>query len=809
MQTKRLEASVIHSICTQLDNLGWIVDEKNPDCNVVQHRAKTKEQKNKLDGKQPDFVLYQSGTDIPIGIIEAKRPGETLLEAMKQAEERYATPLNTPLILTYNDTYIESKYFINGRPLKIDGEDVTQFFDHYTALRFVNEGSEILSAPKEIQYSREQLIKIFKNASDLLRKAGLQAGTERFGAFSDILFLKLMDEKCELEKHAGKEPSLPDHIRWSHFKDFSSIKNVTTKQHEYVRDVVWKYMNDKYGTIFGTVLPIDSPKILTELITSLSGLNLTGADTDVKGDAFEYFLKNAYQGLSIKDLGEYFTPRNIVRTMVSMVNPKFGEKIYDPFCGTGGFLIETLKYIRLRVKLDANSENILKGKTIFGSEITTNARIAKMNMILAGDGHSNIQKQDSLEHPQRGKYDIVLTNVPFSQQTDHGNLYPITSSNGDAVCIEHCFDSLNEGGRAAILVKENFVSDGGDVGKVREYIMKNAKNFSVVSLPRKLFVPYTPTKTSIVYFEKAGKRDSTYFYIVKNVGYTLSSRKKSKKENDLPTMLDSFNSNKLIPDIDSCIIDNKIIGQKQKNHSLWVYDYMEIYPKSDYPLDYLGAYIEERNDEKVNPWDVEEDEPIILGVSNEYGIFSNDEDKNKQKYKRVFAGDLVYNPHRINVGSIGLVPKELNGGYVSGIYIVFKSMNDKMPPEYILKLLKSKQYLTVIGAYDTKYGAVRANLTYEMLCKIKVPLLSPNKLSILLNKNSQINTLKKQYVEQEEQLSDIISEFSSKYEMTKTKGLSDLELIAKYDTGKEVNFDKALKEMAKSPSQTTLSKQKR
>jgi len=98
----------------------------------------------------------------------------------------------------------------HGRPLKIDGEDVRQFFDHYTALRFVQEGSEILSAPKEIQYSREQLIKIFKHAADLLRKSGLQAGTERFGAFSDILFLKLMDEKCELEKHAGKKPSLPD-----------------------------------------------------------------------------------------------------------------------------------------------------------------------------------------------------------------------------------------------------------------------------------------------------------------------------------------------------------------------------------------------------------------------------------------------------------------------------------------------------------------------------------------------------------------------------------------------------------------------
>src|ERR1035441_491461 len=97
--TDRLEASVVHSITTQLENLGWIVDEKNPLCNVTQQRVKTTEQKKQLKGKQPDFVLYQTGTDIPIGVIEAKRPGETLEQAMEQAENRYAKPLGSPLIL--------------------------------------------------------------------------------------------------------------------------------------------------------------------------------------------------------------------------------------------------------------------------------------------------------------------------------------------------------------------------------------------------------------------------------------------------------------------------------------------------------------------------------------------------------------------------------------------------------------------------------------------------------------------------------------------------------------------------------------
>lgn len=588
MLTKRLEASTTQAILTQLGNLGWDVDERSPDCTVYQQRAKTEEQKAKLRGKKPDFVLYQAGTNNPIAIIEAKKSDQSLTQALNQAEDLYAKPLEAPLVFAYNDTYVATRYLTKHRPLKIDGEDVRQFIDHYTALRFLKEGPEILSAPEHVQYSREQLINIFRKASDLLREAGLQAGLERFGAFSDILFLKIMDEMCELKLHAGEDSPLPEHIRWTHFRNMPA-----PELHSYMKDVVWKNMNEKYGSIFSESLPIDSPEILREIVDGLSSLNLTAADTDIKGDAFEYFLKNAYQGLSIKDLGEYFTPRNIVRTMVSMVNPQIGEKIYDPFCGTGGFLIESYKYLNLRMKASKKLEDVLKKETVYGSEITTNARIAKMNMILFGDGHSNIKKEDSFANPKHGKFDIVLTNPPYSQKTRYGNLYPVDTSVGDAVCMMHCFDSLNDGGRAAVLVKENFLSDGGDVGRVREYVMENAKNFSIVSLPRKLFVPYTPTKTSIVYFEKAGKRKNTYFYVVKDVGHTLSARKRSINRNDLPTMLDSFNGEQKSPEIESCVVENADI--KKNEYSLWVYDYIEVIPPSEYEMELLGGYIEEKN----------------------------------------------------------------------------------------------------------------------------------------------------------------------------------------------------------------------
>ncbi len=261
MYTKKLEAAVTHSICTQLTNLGWVVDESSPDNNVTQQRAKTEYQKELLKKagtpKFPDFVLYEKGTTKPIGIIEAKRPGESLEKASHQATRRYAKPLNAPLVFAYNDTFVDARHLFQARRLKIDGEDVRQFVDHYTSLRFINEGPEILSAPQHVQISRDELIRIFRRQANFLREAGITAGLERFGVFSDVLFLKLMDELCQLREHSGSSPPLPPHLRWSDFQDRNPDDRL-----EYVRNVIWPAMNQEYGAIFSHDFPITKPDIL-------------------------------------------------------------------------------------------------------------------------------------------------------------------------------------------------------------------------------------------------------------------------------------------------------------------------------------------------------------------------------------------------------------------------------------------------------------------------------------------------------------------------------------------------------------------
>ena len=449
-----LEAHTRSEINLRLQNLGWTINERDPGCNVFQERAKTDEQNKKFKGGRPDYVLYETGTSRPLAIIEAKKPGGNLDKAMDQAVDRYARPIGAPLAFAFNDTFVTAKHVLQDRTLKIDGEELQDFVDQLTTLRFLNEGSEILSAPKGINFSRDELIGIFKTVNKSLRKEGLRDGYERFSAFSEILFLKLIDESERLAEHRGEKRRFEDRFCWNHF--VQKYKNDDRALLDFISGSVWQKLKEEYGDIFSSQFSIKKASTLKDIIELVDPINLTSTDTDVKGDAFEYFLKTVTNGN--KDLGEYFTPRHVVRTIVNLVKPVYGEKIYDPFCGTGGFLLEAFKYLSLRA--DTSKPDILKWikqEALHGREITSTARITKMNMILFGDGHTNIEQMDSLEHPVHNKYDIVLSNIPYSQETEYGSLYPIPSKNADAICMQHIWDSLGPNGRAAVVVPESFL----------------------------------------------------------------------------------------------------------------------------------------------------------------------------------------------------------------------------------------------------------------------------------------------------------------------------------------------------------------
>lgn len=730
-----LEAHTRTQIDLRLMNLGWILDQSNPHCNVFQEQAKTEEQNQRFEGKKPDYVLYDSGTDTPLAIIEAKPPSGDLDRAMNQAVTRYAQPLSVPLVFVYNEIFVAGLHVDQSRPLKIDGEQLQDFVDQATALRFINEGAEILSAPRDINFNRDELISIFKGVNNLLRKDGLRDGYERFSAFSEILFLKLIDEFEKLSRHRNLPSRFDDRYLWSSF--VQRFNNNDSDMLDFISNTVWPHLRSIYGDIFESEFSINKPGTLKRIVAEVDPINLTATDTDVKGDAFEYFLKTVTNGT--KDLGEYFTPRHIVRTMVNLVEPRYGETVYDPFCGTGGFLLEVFKYLTLRTD-PSNHEMLdwIKRKAIHGRELTSTARITKMNMILFGDGHANIHQMDSLENPVDNKYNVVLSNIPYSQKTEFGALYPISTTNADSVCVQHIFRSLKPHGRAAVIVPETFLYDDGDIGKTREWIVKNSQKFTVVSLPRGVFMPYTPTKTNIIYFQKGTSCRSFFFFVVHNDGFELNTnRKPIPGDSDIKKLLGMGNTPVTLR-AQANIVERNIV-EDSGNWNLRPFFYMEDVPEVNGDLITLSDDLVEEVTTKVDPTNQPNHEWNVIEVSQN-GIFLGDTFEGSeftQSYKPVQSGDIVYNPYRVNIGSIGVVPPYLDGALASPAYVVMRIRNESIPPSYVVSVLKTPRYLKVIMNYSM--SSARANLPFTELTRIKIPKPDPNELASLQEFDSELN----------------------------------------------------------------------
>jgi len=747
-----LEAYTRTNINTKLTNLGFVLDELSPNCNVFQERAKTEQQDKLLKRKNPDYIIYDSDSDNPIAIIEAKRPGESLDAAIKQATELYATPLNVSIIFVTNDTFVRSINLKDNKPLKIDGAELQEFVDESTIKQFLVYGSEIDTAPKGLNYTKEELLSLFKRANNLLRKAGLRDGYERFSVFADIMFLKLMDELDDFAEISRDSVALDSRINWKNL-----ISKPVGEIGLFLNDSVKPKLREKYGDVFENTLNISNESILKSLLDEINSINFRKIDSDIKGDAFEFFLRNVTNGN--KDLGEYYTPRHIVKTIVNLVAPKLGQKVYDPFCGTGGFLLECFKYLSNNSDMsDQDIRRKIKSDSIFGSEITSTARIAKMNMILFGDGHSNINQGDSLENPIDEKYDIVVSNIPYSQTTDCGGLYSIPTKTGDSVFVQHMWRALKEGGTMAVVVPETFLYESGVIKATRELIIKNSDEITVISLPRGVFNPYTPTKTSIIIAKKkkSALLRQAYFFVIRNDGFELGARRRPLPgKSDYSELLSVFNEKTTnVPH------SNKVDGEEilsNPEYSLLPFSYMEHIPNTNKSTKKISNYIVESESKFVYANYSVDDECAILQVSKK-GIFLEEVYTAEQmlelsqRYKHVKAGDIVYNPHRINIGSVGVVPNIHKNMFVSPIYVVFRP-NKEIPPYYIVSLLKKPEYQAIINDYCL--GGARAILDFDALCRVKIPNLNANDKEMFAKLSKKVESAYKKYLSALNEIEDV------------------------------------------------------
>lgn len=554
--TKSLESATRKKTDSWLKELSWNINEEDINCNVFTERAKTIAQNQKLSGKKPDYVLYRLNSDEPIAIIEAKRKGQSIEEALQQGIERYAKPLRINIVFAIDGSFVKSFELREGKELTIDNEPLRELISEEKLLRFIKEGANIEEVTEEVRYTRDELIKIFKWADNLLRSEGIQKGIERFTAFSNLLFIKIISEIEDDREKRGLKRQLKKSLGWD---SFANIKNEEAMLN-YINDTVLKNgLAKEYNhsdDIFQEKLKITNPNAVKQIVDKLSKLTLINTESDIKGDAFEYFIKTTAS--SNNDLGEYFTPRHIVKLMIYLLQPKFGNKILDPFCGTGGFLIEAFRHIKKNI--DERDEKLmreLRQDTVFGVELTETYKIAKMNMIITGDGHNNIVKTDTAENKFIGKFankdneekiekmkkegfDIIVSNIPYNQGVNCGSIYPVPSNNGDGIFIQNIIQNLHKEGKINVIVPEGLIFRG-IYQKTREWCLNNANLIAVISLPRGVFLPYANVKTAILVFDGKGKTNNVWFYRLKNDGFELNTNRRPSLDNDIPDLMKKWN----------------------------------------------------------------------------------------------------------------------------------------------------------------------------------------------------------------------------------------------------------------------------
>jgi len=405
----------------------------------------------------------------------------------------------------------------------------------------------------------KQLINKLWNYCDILRDDGLSFG-DYVEQLTFLLFLKMDDERTKAPHN--KKSDIPKNLNWQSLLDRDGAELET----QYVK--VLTELGKEEG-IIGVIFrkaqnriqdPAKLRKLIADLIDKENWLSL---EVDVKGDAYEGLLeKNASD---VKGgAGQYFTPRPLINAMVKVMKPKAGMKIHDPACGTGGFLLSAYNYIAKHQNLNRDEKYELKHETFTGNEIVPlAARLCVMNMYLHGVNgeQSPISPDDSLKKNPGAICDMVLTNPPFGKKssekiiTEEGKTatqsltivrddFWAQTSNKQLNFLQHVRSILKINGRAAIVLPDNVLFEGGAGETIRKKLLQTCDLHTILRLPTGIFYAQG-VKANVLFFDKkeASKDYSTkkvWIYDFRtNIHVTL--KENTLKESDLDDFVKCYN----------------------------------------------------------------------------------------------------------------------------------------------------------------------------------------------------------------------------------------------------------------------------
>lgn len=437
--------------------------------------------------------------------------------------------------------------------------------------------------------TQAELRQKFKSAHDALWGGGALAPTTAFDELDKLIFCKIWDEKWRDNAPKTKgEPFAFQIISYPEDKDDKQNTKAKTELEKRIRDL-YEHGRKKDPEVFKDDIKLDKHKIYT-VVQYLQDINLSKTDLDAKGVAFQSFMGEFFRG----DFGQFFTPKPIVEFIVNSISIDKDWKVLDTSCGSGGFLLHALKAIRDEANEiygeDAGSASWkdywheFAEKHLFGIEINEQiSRVAKMNMIIHDDGHTNIITNDGLKNNktleienrnlkfQDGTFDLIMTNPPFGStiKADEVNYYKEyelfeknlgiteikdriaddnnkkkwrTSQSTEVLFLERCYRYLNEeNGYLAIVVPDGILTNSTSQ-YVRDWLVEKFRILAVVSLPQHTFSHVKAgVKSSVLFLKKHPKSVTQRFeQTLKDVKAIVQNEKGLDKEQRSERMLELY-----------------------------------------------------------------------------------------------------------------------------------------------------------------------------------------------------------------------------------------------------------------------------
>ena len=339
-----------------------------------------------------------------------------------------------------------------------------------------------------------------------------------------LLFLKMDDENVQT---FGEDSAIPEGYRWADLIDLDGLDLV--KQYEATLEEL-SGQDNLIGTIYTKAQnKIDKPVYLKKVITLINEESWLVMDGDVKGAIYESILEKNGQDKK-SGAGQYFTPRSLIQAMVDVACPQIGETVCDPACGTGGFLLAAYDYMKPQSS-DKAKQDFLRNNALHGYDNTALVvTLASMNLYLHGIGtdRSPIICQDSLEKAPSTLVDVILANPPFgtrpagSVEIDRQDFY-VETKNNQLNFLQHMMVMLKNGGRAAVVLPDNVLFEGGAGETIRKELLKNFNLHTILRLPTGIFYAQG-VKANVLFFTKGTPTKDIWFFDYRTgVKHTLAT----------------------------------------------------------------------------------------------------------------------------------------------------------------------------------------------------------------------------------------------------------------------------------------------